>query len=339
MRALVTGASGFVGGHLVRELLKNGYTVRILHRPGSRLEKLSGLPIELCAGDLTSTESLRQAMREVDFVFHCAALYREAKFPDSAYWDVNFEGTKRALEAAREAGVKRFVHTSTTGVMGSIENPPANEEHGYYPGDVYQESKTEAEKLALEWFRSKKIDGCVLRPAMIWGPEDRRLFKLFKGVAYRSLPIIGDGQVLNHYILVSDLARAFRLAAEAPASSGQLYLIANERYVTLEYTLQTIAAVYGTKLFPFKIPALPIQLLGSVVERIARPFGVEPPLHRRRVDFFVKSRAFDTSKAKRELGFVPTYTFEKEVEHVARWYVDNGWIPAHRAPMLKPVRA
>ncbi len=339
MKALVTGASGFVGGHLVRELLKQGDQVRILHRSGSNLEKFAGLAVEPCAGDLSDRASLLQAMRGVDVVYHCAALYREAKFPDSAYWTVNFEGTRNALEAARECNVGRFIHTSTTGVMGSIENPPASEDHPYLPGDVYQESKTEAEKLALEWFRGGKIDGCVIRPAMIWGPEDRRLFKLFKGVAFRSLPIIGDGRTLNHYILVQDLARAYRLAAEVPGARGQLFLIANERYVTLEYTLQVIAKIYGVSLFPFKIPALPVQLLGSVVEKICKPFGLEPPIHRRRVDFFVKSRAFDTSKAARELGFKPSFTFEKETEVVARWYVENGWIPKDRVRLTAPREA
>ncbi len=324
--ALVTGSTGFVGSTLCEELAAAGYGVRALHRPSSKLEVFKGRAIEPVLGDVTERESLERAMRGVDYVFHVAALYREAKFGDEAYWKVNFEGTRNVLEAAKQAGVKRVLHTSTTGVMGNITNPPANEEHPYHPDDVYQQSKTEAEKLALEWFRGGKIDGCIIRPTMIWGPRDTRLFKLFKGVASRTLPIIGNGKTLNHYILVNDLARAFRLAIENPRTNGQLYLVGNERIVTLEYTLQCIAKIYGVKLWPFKIPAWPIQFLGSVVERLCRPFGVEPPLHRRRVDFFVKSRAFDCSKAARELGFRPTYKFEEEVEYVARWYVDNGWI-------------
>ena len=326
MKALVTGATGFVGSVLCKELVDNGYDVKILHRATSDLTKISTLKVSRVVGDLDDGESLKAAVSGVDVVFHIGALYREAKFEDSVYWKVNFEGTKLLLEASKDAGVKRFIHCSTTGVMGHIANPPANEEHPYHPGDVYQESKTEAEKLVLDWIRSKNIDGCVIRPTMIWGPGDTRLFKLFKGIATHSLPIIGDGKTLNHYILVNDLARAFRLAAENPKSSGQLYLIGGEKIVTLEYAMQTIAKIYGVKLFPFKIPALPIQVLGSIIETLCKPFGVEPPLHRRRVDFFVKSRAFDISKARNELGFQPTYSFEKEAEYVARWYVDNGWI-------------
>lgn len=336
---LVTGATGFVGSRMCAELVQAGYHVRALHRAKSSLAALKDLSIELAVGDLTDKQSLLAAARGADLLFHFGALYREAKFADEVYWRVNFEGTRLALEAAQESAVRRFIHCSTTGVMGHISDPPADENRPYHPDDVYQQSKTEAEKLVLEWTRGGKIDGCVIRPTMIWGPRDTRLFKLFKGVAARSLPIVGDGATLNHYVLVDDLVRAFRLAAENARTSGQVYLVGNERIVTLQYTLECIAAVYGVKLLPFKIPALPVQLLGSFMEAICRPLGIEPPLHRRRVDFFVKSRAFDCSKAQRELGFRPTYPFEKEVEYIARWYLDNGWIKLKSAPVpAQPVR-
>lgn len=326
LTALVTGAPGFVGSNLCRELLSHGYKVKALHRKSSKLEALKGLDLELVQGDLSDQRSLLTACRDVDLVFHIAAVYREAKFPDQVYWDINLEGTRNLLEASKECEVKRFIFCSTTGVHGGIKTPPADESYPYNPDDVYQQSKTEAEKLVLEWFNSGRIDGCVIRPTMIWGPADTRLFKLFKGVASRRLPIIGDGQVLRHWVLVSDLARGFRLAAENPRSKAQIYLIAGERPVTLEHTMQTIAKQYGVKLLPFKIPAKPLQLLGSCVEKICKPFGIEPPIHRRRVDFFVKHRAFDYSKARRELGYQPTHSFEDECRLVAKWYVDNSWI-------------
>jgi dihydroflavonol-4-reductase len=331
--ALVTGAPGFVGSWLCKELLNAGYTVRALHRPSSNLKAIQDLPLMFVQGDLTDQESLKRACAGVDFVFHCGAVYREAKYPDSYYWQINLDGTRNLLEAAKECGVKRFIHCSTTGVHGSIENPPADENYRYKPDDVYQESKTEAEKLVLEKLRSGWIDGCVIRPNMIWGPGDTRLFKLFRGVANRMLPIIGTGQSWCHWILVEDLARAFRLAAENPKSRAQIYLIGGERPVTLEHTMRTIADAYGVKLLPFKIPAWPIQLAGSIVEIICRPLGIEPPLYRRRVDFFVKNRAFVTTKARTELGFKPRFTFEDEARYVAKWYLDNGWISNAAGPI------
>lgn len=324
--ALVTGATGFIGSQLCRELAARSVQVRALHRPTSRIEPLKSLPIELVPGDVTDIESLRHAMKGVDTVYHVAALYREAKFDTSEYWRVNFEGTKNALSAAKAEGVAHFCHCSTTGVLGHIASPPATELAPYGPLDVYQESKTEAEKLVLEWFRERQIRGTIIRPAMVWGPGDTRLFKLFKGIASRMLPIVGSGQTWCHWILIDDLVRAFYSAAITPAAEGGLYIIGGDRPVTLEYTMQKISEEYGVALLPFKIPVWPIQFAGTIVENLCAPFGIEPPLHRRRADFFTKNRSFDCSKAKRDLGFIPRYSFEDEVKLVARWYIENGWI-------------
>jgi len=324
--ALITGATGFVGSRLCRELSENGYQVRVLHRPTSNLDPLKDLNIQFFKGDLSVPESIAPAITGVDLVFNIAALYREAKFKDEVYWQVNYEGTKALIELSREAGVKKFLHCSTIGVHSHIPNPPADETEPYAPTDVYQETKVAAEKHVLECFNSGVINGAVIRPAMIWGPRDKRFLKFFRGIYRRKLPIIGDGQTFCHWILVDDLVRAFRLAAETQRSNGQVYIIAGERPVTLEYTMQTIANIYGVKLLPFKIPALPIQIAGSIVEAICKPFGIEPPLHRRRADFFIKNRAFNCEKARKDLGFEASSKFEDEAKFVANWYLENGWL-------------
>ena len=325
-KALVTGASGFVGSRLCRELLENGYNVRAIIRKNSKLDNIKDLNIELVQAELTDFESLKNAAEGVDIVFHIAALYREAKFPDSAYWEVNFEGTKKLLEAAKISGAKKFIYCSTIGVHSHIENPPADETEPYAPTDVYQESKTEAEKFVLGKYRENYIQGCVIRPAMIWGPYDTRFLKFFRGIYKQKLPLIGKGDILCHWILVDDLVRAFRYAAETEKSNGQVYIIAGERPVSLKYTMQKISENLGVKLLPFRIPVTPIQIAGSIVEKICKPLGIEPPLHRRRADFFIKNRAFNTGKAALDLGFKASHTFEDEVKLVAEWYRDNGWL-------------
>lgn len=331
-RAFVTGGTGFIGSRLCHELAGRGVRVLALVRSGSDRSKLAGLPVEFVEGDVTDLSSLRAGMAGCDTVFHMAALYREAKFPDAVYWKVNLDGTRNVLDAAKEVGVRYVSYCSTTGVLGDIKHPPADEATPYAPLDVYQESKTEAEKLVLERLRSGFIAGSVIRPTMVWGPHDTRLFKLFKGIATRSLPIVGDGKTWCHWVLVDDLVRGFRLAAESPyRTSAGLYTVGGERPVTLEHTMRTIAGVYGVKLLPFKVPVAPIQLAGSLVEAACAPFGIEPPLHRRRVDFFVKNRSFDCSKASRDFGYRPTYTFEEEAALTARWYLENGWLKLRHA--------
>lgn len=326
-KALVIGSTGFIGSTLCEELVDAGIQVRALHRSSSNTTFLKTLPIELVTGDVTDRDSLRAAMQGCDVVFHLAALFREAKFPPSEYWRINLDGTKQVLDIAEELGVSHVGYCSTTGVLGDVKNPPADETTPYAPLDVYQESKTEAEKFALERFRSGRLAGTVIRPAMVYGPRDTRLFKLFRGIASRSLPIVGDGKTWCHWVLGRDVARAFRLAAETTASHGNLYIVGGEHPISLEESMRIIADEYGVSLLPFRIPVLPIQLIGSLVETLCLPFGIEPPIHRRRADFFIKNRSFDCSRARNDFGYTPTFSVEEEIRFVARWYVDAGWLP------------
>ncbi|MGI6525118.1 MAG: NAD-dependent epimerase/dehydratase family protein [Bdellovibrionota bacterium] len=325
-KVLVTGSTGFVGSYLCKELTNSGYTVRALIRDDSKRDVLKGVPVEFVHGDITDRTSLLNAMDGVESVFHIAAIFREAKYADSVYFEVNTKGVQNVFEAAVEKGVTRVIHCSTGGVHSHIPNPPANEREPYRPADVYQLSKCEGEKVALEFIRSGKIQGSIIRPAMIWGPSDRRLLKLFKGISRRLLPIIGDGKTLFHWILVTDLARAFRLANETPAANGQVYIIAGRRPVTIRETYQAIAKEAGVKVLPFRLPAPPLQLIGTILEKICVPLSIEPPLYRRRVDFFTKTRAFDCSKAQRDLGYQAEHTFEEEVHIIYQWYKRNGWL-------------
>lgn len=325
-RAVVTGATGFVGSHLCRELLDHGYYVTALHRKSSDLGALNGLEIEYAEADIKDPDSLRDAFSGADVIFHIAALFREAKHPDSEYWHVNVDGTKNVLEVAIEKGVTKIIHCSTVGVHSHIPNPPANEDEPYRPGDVYQETKCEGEKLALTYFRDKRIDGCVVRPAMIWGPGDRRTLKLFKGIAERRLPIIGTGKTLLHWVNVNDLVIGFRLAYETSNNCGEIYIMAGQEAIQLRDLFRAIASELGVGLLPFRIPAFPVQLLGALVETICIPLRIEPPIYRRRVDFFTKTRAFDWSKAKRDLEYQPEGSIEDEIAAIIQSYRALKWL-------------
>ncbi len=325
-KALVTGAAGFVGSEVCRELLRHGYQVSALVRESSDRSALAGLPVTFVSADITDRQSLLSALPGHDYVFHIAALFRETTVSDQAFFDVNLTGTKNVLEVCREVGVKRLIYCSTTGVTGDIKNPPGDENSPYAPRDVYQQSKTEAEKYLFSQMSEATPEIVIIRPIMIWGPGDTRLFKLFKGIKKGRLPIIGDGKTLFHFVLVSDLARGFRLAAETPAAKGNLYLIGGKEIVPITKVFQTIADQVGGKLLPFKVPFLPVLILAQLCEFFCKPFGIAPPLYPRRVDFYAKTRAFCCKKAARELGFEAQYSFAQEVKIIADWYKEQGWI-------------
>lgn len=325
-RALVTGAAGFVGSAVCRELLEHGWQVTAFVRETSSRAALDGLNLDYAIGDITDRESLSRAVEGHEYVFHIAALFRETRFPDQVYFDVNFGGTQNVLEVCRELGVRRMVYCSTTGVTGDIKNPPGDEQSPYAPRDVYQVSKTEAEKYLIEQMKQSAPEIVVVRPIMIWGPGDTRLFKMFKGLKSGKMPIIGDGKTLFHFVMVSDLARGFRLAAETEAAKGNVYLVGGREIVPIDRVFQVIAREVGGKVFPFRIPKAPIMALAWLCEMVCRPFGIEPPLYRRRVEFFTKNRAFSCEKARRELGFETDHSFEQEVRIIADWYRQHGWI-------------
>jgi dihydroflavonol-4-reductase len=195
MKVLVTGATGFTGGHLAATLARRGDDVRALVRPRSlarfATSEAAAAGVAALPGDLADAEALRQAAAGVEVVYHIAATYREAGQPDTAYRAVNVEGTRHVLEAALAAGVRRVVHCSTGGVHGHIEHPPANEEAPFSPGDIYQETKLEAEQVAREFGRSRGLDVVVARPIGIYGPGDTRFLKMFRGIARGRFPMLG----------------------------------------------------------------------------------------------------------------------------------------------------
>jgi dihydroflavonol-4-reductase len=325
---LVTGATGFTGGHLAQHLITAGDAVRALVRPGSRarfdaspLPSKGVVPFE---GDLVDAASLERAVDGVDIVYHIAATYREAGQPDSAYRAINIEGTKHLLEAAKAAGVKRVVHCSTGGVHGHIANPPANEDAPFNPGDVYQDTKLEAEQLARQFGDAHGLDVVVARPIGIYGPGDTRFLKMFRGLARGNFPMIGNGRPFYHLTFIDDLVEGFRLCGTVPAAKGRTYILAGPRYTTLEQLVHMVAKELNVKPPRVHMPVWPFWTAGLLCEMVCVPLGIEPPIFRRRVDFYTKSRAFDTTRARTEIGFAPKVDLEEGISRTANWYRAEG---------------
>lgn len=327
MKALVSGANGFTGSYLTKHLLDKGYDVRVLVRKSSNLNALEGLPVEYSYGDLSDNVPLDDSvMADIDIVYHVAALFRAENVPQKLFWDVNLGGTKKMLEAAKIANVKHFVHCSTVGVQGEIDNPPATEEAPYKPGDYYQESKRDGEIFALEFFQREGLPGTVVRPVGIYGPGDDRFLKLFRYIYNDKFRMIGDGNVLYHMTFVEDLVKGIALAGEKESGLGEIFTIGGEGYVTLNELVAEISKAYNKPVSNFRIPVWPVWTAGLLCEILCKPLGIDPPIYRRRVDFFIKDRAFDISKAKQKLDYEPQMSLSEGVQITADWYKEQGWL-------------
>jgi nucleoside-diphosphate-sugar epimerase len=325
-RILVTGGTGFTGSRLITELLKKGYYVRALARKTSKINDLKKLNIEIVYGDIVDKAAVENAVKGCDAVIHIAAAWQNYKVPDSTYYEVNVKGTKNLLDASLKFNAKKFVHCSTGGVLGHISNPPANENSPYNPGDVYQESKLEGEKLALKYFKEKKLDVTVIRPAPIYGIGDKRILKLFKQIKKGRFFMLGKGDVCYHLVNVDDLVNGFILALEKEESMGQVYIIGGDECLQLNELVRLIAKVLDVDVKIIHLPFWPVYFISFLCEMTCKLLGINPPIFRRRTDWFRKNRSFDITKAKKELQYEPKTGLEEGLRVTAEWYKENGYL-------------
>jgi len=323
---LVTGANGFTGSALVKSLVAQGIKVRGMVRREDALDFVRELGAQPVLADLTDFDAVHRAVQGTAGVYHIAAAFRQAGVPDSYFEDINVGGTRNILESCVQAGVRRVVHCSTVGVISDTKTIPADETVPYAPADIYQRTKMEGEKVALEYFRSGRLAGLVIRPAMIYGPGDQRTLKLFKMVAEGKFFYVGPGNAHVHFIDVRDLAKAFQLGMERTDLNGEIYIIAGERAFRLREMTGEIARFFNVAPPRLHLPVKPMQWLGSACEAICTPLGISPPIFRRRVDFFTKERSFNAARAHTELGFAPSQSSSDEITEICQWYVDHGLI-------------
>jgi len=327
VRVLVTGATGFTGGHLARALAAGGDPVCALVRADSpAAAALAGSGIRLAIGDLRDRAALADASAGVDLVYHIAAIYRQAGLPVEAYRAVNATAARDIVEAAARGGAKRVVHCSTVGVHGDVEHPPATEEAPLRPGDVYQVTKLEGEQLAQEAGARAGVEVTIARPTGIYGPGDRRLLRLFRGVARRRWVTLGSGKIHYHLTFIDDLVEGLRLCGVHPAAANRIYILAGGEVTTLNELVDLVAEGAGVPAPGWHLPVWPFRAAGAVCEAICSPFGIEPPIYRRRVDFFTKSRAFDITRARNEIGFAPRVGLREGIRRTLEWYRQHGWL-------------
>jgi len=326
-KTLVTGATGFTGSHLARRLVDEGEGVVAFVRPTSDTIGLEALGVECRVVDITDADDVAHHFGGIGRVYHIAATFRVEHTDVDEFRRVNRDAVGHLLDAARGAGVERFVHCSTVGVQGEIDDPPATEEAPYRPGDHYQQSKMEGELLAREAIEAG-MPVSIVRPAGIYGPGDTRFLKLFRPIARRRFVMIGSGEVLYHLTYIDDLVDGILRAGRRPGAVGGIFTLAGARYTTLNELVETIADAVGVAPPRWRIPYGPVYAASVVCAALCRLVGVSPPLYPRRVEFFSKDRAFDISRAREVLGYDPAVSLAEGLARTAAWYRAEGLLDA-----------
>lgn len=322
MKILVTGGTGFTGSHLTRRLLQQGHQVVVLdNKPGIFYDELKHMGAEIYLGSVADRDLADKVTQECEIVHHLAAAFRQVNLPQEIYWNVNVEGTRYLLEAALKYGVQKFVYCSTCGVHGDVKKTPSGEDAPIAPADYYQYTKYEGEKIIPE-FVKQGLKVVTLRPAAIYGPGDPERFSiLFKKVNQGRFLMFGSGKSHYHPLYIDNLVDALELAAASDRGNGEVYLIADEHYYSLDDLVKEIAKALKVDLNLIHLPFFPLWTAAFATEMLYKPFpGVDPPLFRRRVDWFRQNRAFDINKAKRELGYQPKVTLAEGLSKTAQWY-------------------
>ena len=326
MRSFVTGGTGFTGSALVRRLLDRGDEVRVLDvTPGLADADLERRGARLVLGSVTDETLVDELTRGVDRVFHIAAVFRQINVPNAVYQGVNAEGTRAVAEAALRHGVTSFVYCSTQGVHGDIKSPPGDENSPIEPEDYYQQTKYEGEQH-VQALVKRGLPATILRPTAIYGPGDpARFLMLFRAASRGWFLMFGNGETLYHPLYIDNLVDAFELAG-ARSGKGEAYLIGDEQYVTLNDLVAAVGASMSKQVRIRYLPFRPLWLASAACEALCMPLGIEPPLFRRRADWFRQNRAFRIDRAQRELGYKPAVDLPTGLARTAAWYQANQFI-------------
>jgi 2-alkyl-3-oxoalkanoate reductase len=324
MAILVTGASGFLGSHVVEELLAQGQSVRALVRRPEQAERWKQRGVEVVSGDVRSADEVARAVAGCTVVHHCAAAVGP-HFSRREIYDTNLTGVNNVLDSLRRAGAGRLVLVSSVNVLGTRNLDPATEETPCHRShDPAADVKIEAEQLAWD-FAKQGVDVTVIRPGFIYGPGDpHNIPKLCRAIQRGKFAFMGSRDNIVPIVHVADVARAMLLAGEKPVARGRAYLITDGSRTTIaeliEHLARLLVCPVPTKRLPFVVP-----WLGCLVFDLLKPVMRGPaPINRAGLRFVGTSRFVDIGRARQELGYAPQITYRSGMDAAVQWFQEHS---------------
>lgn len=324
--AVVTGANGFVGSHLVDILLANNYKVRCIIRKTSNTRWLDGKDVEIFTCGLSDKEGLRKCFENTDYIFHVAGVVKSKK--PEGYFYGNVELTRNLLETALEfkETIKRLVIVSSQTACGpSLNGKPITEEDECKPITTYGRSKLAEEKLALSF--KEKLPITICRAPAVYGERDTEIFIFFQTFNKGLMTTIGFNKKLVSLIHVKDLVSGFLLAAESQNAAGETYFISSEKYYTWEEVGEVTSRVMQKKPFKVKVPHFIVYTIAAIAQFFSLASSKAATLNIEKAkDITQAAWICDTSKAIRDLGYRQNISLEEGIKLTVDWYKKMKWI-------------
>ncbi|MEW6108869.1 MAG: NAD(P)-dependent oxidoreductase [Nitrospirota bacterium] len=320
MKALVTGAAGFIGSHLVEALIKRGYDVTCLVRKTSNLNWIENLDIKYVYCDLACPETYYDKIDNYDYIYHLAGLTKALS--EKEFFQANSENTKKLLQALadRNSGVRRFIFLSSLAATGPSRNgKPVTEDSPSMPVSVYGKSKLEGEKAVMKY--RDKMPVTVLRPPAIYGPRDKDFFFLFKALQKGIFPYWG--KCYYSLLYVEDLVQGIILSAESRGGEDKTFFLSDGMFYTNEDIANEICAALDSRVVKIRFPRSVMPFLAFIGQKINKKGIINTD---RIKDFAFSNWTCDSSKAKEELGFDTRITLREGIKWTADWYRIHQWL-------------
>jgi len=320
-RMLVSGATGFIGGNLVREALRRGFSVRVLARDRRRAEELG--PVEVFEADLRDASSLEGVERDVDVVVHCAGLLGKWGMEDAAVEAINVGGSLALLERFAEKTDCRYIHLSAGGVTGPVSETSVDETYACRPATAYERTKLAGEQQVLARAATLGISAAVVRPTFTYGPGDPHKLALFRAVKRGRFAFIDHGRSVLHPVYIDDAVAGTLLAVDR-AHVGEVYIVGGERPVAKRELIHAIADALGVARPSRSVPRSLAWPIATVFETVGRALGFEPVLTRSRVMMMGDNFGYSIEKARRELGYSPSTDLIPGIRRTVEAYRSDG---------------
>lgn len=325
-KVFVTGATGFIGSLLADELLKKNYHVKCLIRQTSNPRWLKGKPIELIHGELFDDEVIKEAVKDVDYVYHAGGA--TSSRTKAGYYIANKDATKNLIKILFDVNprLKKFIFVSSQAAVGpSYKKGPVDEETPYHPITTYGLSKMEAELIVKEYF--DKMNCTIVRPSSVYGPRDTAILQYFLIINKRINPLIGLGEKMFSLIHAYDCVKGIILAGESKKSSSKIYFITSEKFYTYKEVGVLISKLLKRRAFTVRIPHFVLYTAGFFSQLITS-FAKKPSVFNIEKSKDMSQYYWISSgeKARRELGFKEDFTLEEGMKNTIEWYKQQGWL-------------